>query len=109
VTDPDHVVRHVPPSCSSCGSGLKDAEVVDIERRQVFELPEIRLVVAEHVAERRRCRCECTTKAGFPAPQQTVREIQYLSSTTITYLANGEAKGTISAATTHTDLRIGAG
>jgi len=45
---------------------LEDAEVVDTERRQVFELPEIRLVVTEHIAERRRCRCGCTTKAAFP-------------------------------------------
>ena len=66
VADPDHVVHHAPPSCSSCGSGLEDAEVVDAERRQVFELPEIRLVVTEHIAERRRCRCGCTTKAAFP-------------------------------------------
>ncbi len=66
VTDPDHVVRHTPTACTSCGSGMEDAEVVDAEARQVFELPEIRLVVTEHVAERRRCRCGSTTKATFP-------------------------------------------
>ena len=66
VTDPDQVVVHTPPSCSSCGSGLEDGEVVGSERRQVFDLPEIRLVVTEHVVERRRCRCGCTTKASFP-------------------------------------------
>jgi transposase len=66
VAEPDHVVHHAPPSCSSCGSDLDDAEKVDTERRQVFELPEIRLVVTEDIAERRRCRCGCTTKATFP-------------------------------------------
>lgn len=66
VVDPDHVIHHAPSSCSSCGSGLDDAEVVGTERRQVFDLPEIRLVVTEHVSERRRCRCGCTTKAIFP-------------------------------------------
>jgi transposase len=66
VVDPDHVIHHAPPSCSSCGSGLDDAEIVGTERRQVFDLPEIRLVVTEHVSERRRCRCGCTTKAIFP-------------------------------------------
>lgn len=66
VADPDQVVVHTPPSCSSCGSGLEDGEVVGSERRQVFDLPEIRLVVTEHVVERRRCRCGCTTKAEFP-------------------------------------------
>ena len=66
VVDPDQVISHAPVSCTSCGSGLDDAEVVDTERRQVFGLPEIRLVVTEHVVERRRCRCGCTTKASFP-------------------------------------------
>ena len=66
VTDPDQVIHHAPPSCSSCGADLDGAEMVDYERRQVFELPEIRLVVTEHIAERRRCRCGCTTKADFP-------------------------------------------
>jgi transposase len=67
VTEPDHVVHHTPTACTSCGAGMKDAEVVDAERRQVFELPQIRLVVTEHVAECRRCRCGCTTKAEFPS------------------------------------------
>ena len=66
VADPDVVVHHTPSACTSCGSGLGDAEVVGTERRQVFELPRIRLVVTEHVAERRRCRCGSTTKATFP-------------------------------------------
>ena len=66
VVHPDQVINHVPPSCTSCGSDLGGAEVVDTEHRQVFDLPEIRMVVTEHVVERRRCRCGCTTKASFP-------------------------------------------
>ena len=63
---PDLTVVHVPESCSSCGSGLDDAELVDVESRQVFDLPEIRLLVTEHSAERRRCSCGAMTKASFP-------------------------------------------
>jgi transposase len=66
VADPDQVIDHAPPSCSSCGSDLGRAEVVSTERRQVFDLPEIRLFVTEHRTERRRCRCGCITKAAFP-------------------------------------------
>jgi len=51
VADPDHVVHHAPHACTSCGSGLEDAEVLDAEARQVFEVPEVRLVVTEHVTE----------------------------------------------------------
>jgi hypothetical protein len=32
----------------------------------VFDLPERRAEVTEHVAERRRCRCRAETKADFP-------------------------------------------
>ncbi len=67
VESPDVTVIHVPDACSSCGSGLGDAEVVDVESRQVFDLPEIRLFVTEHSAERRRCSCGATTKAAFPS------------------------------------------
>jgi len=55
VADPDDVVRHPPSCCSGCGAGLEGAPVEGCERRQVFELPEIRLHVTEHVVEARRC------------------------------------------------------
>jgi transposase len=66
VAEPDDVIAHVPGACRSCGADLGDAEVVGTERRQVFDVPEIRLHVTEHVAERRRCACRCETKAAFP-------------------------------------------
>src|ERR1019366_7949120 len=68
VADPDQVISHAPVSSTSCGSGRDDADVVDTEHRQVFDLPEIRLVVTEHVVERRRCRCGCTTGSTSPRP-----------------------------------------
>jgi transposase len=67
VVEPDEMVTHSPLLCGSCGAGLAGATVVDVERRQVFDVPEIVFVVTEHVAERRRCACGCETKASFPA------------------------------------------
>jgi transposase len=64
--DPDVVIHYVPDACSSCGSGLDGADVVGMESRQVFDLPEIRLFVSEHRSEKRLCRCGCVTKASFP-------------------------------------------
>ena len=67
VADPDEVVTHSPACCDGCGGDLAAAPVEGTERRQVFDLPEIRLRVTEHVVERRRCGCGCVTAAGFPA------------------------------------------
>lgn len=66
VAQPDQVVEHVPDRCGGCGEDLADAPLVGVEARQVFDLPPLRLVVAEHRAQRRRCACGTTTAAGFP-------------------------------------------
>lgn len=68
VADPDETIDHVPQTCQGCGSGLGAAQVVGVARRQVFDLPPIRLRVVEHRAQRRRCGCCGTvTAAGLPA------------------------------------------
>jgi len=64
--DPDDVEVHAPPCCGRCGAGLADAEVIAIERRQVFDLPKVTVKVTEHRAETRRCRCGATTTGVFP-------------------------------------------
>jgi transposase len=63
----DEVVVHAPPACGGCGGSLVEAEVVQTEARQVFDLPPIRLLVTEHRAEHRRCSCGITTAARFPS------------------------------------------
>jgi len=70
VADPDTVLTHAPAVCTDCGADLSDADVVSIERRQVFELPEVKAFVTEHRMERRRCACGCETKAP-PPPEAT--------------------------------------
>ncbi|MFD7442347.1 DUF6444 domain-containing protein, partial [Streptomyces sp. NPDC059909] len=68
VAEPDETAVHVPAACSSCAADLSGAEVVSVEKRQVFDLPEIRLRVVEHRLERRRCGCGQVTAASPPAP-----------------------------------------
>ena len=68
VPDPDQVVTHAPEWCGGCGAALSDAPVTGIQVRQVFDLPAVRLRVTEHQAQQRRCGCEHTTRATFPAP-----------------------------------------
>jgi transposase len=58
VATPDAVVAHRPPVCASCQAPLDEAPVVLGERRQVCELPALRLIVQEHRALHLRClRC----------------------------------------------------
>lgn len=60
------VVRHRPSVCRCCHGDLAEAEVVGEVRRQVIDLPPIRPMVSDHVAERRRCRCGAETLAELP-------------------------------------------
>lgn len=68
VATPDVVVEHRPIVCRGC-SGLLDpqAAVVLSERRQVYELPPLRLLVREHRALHVRCpTCAAVTVGTFP-------------------------------------------
>jgi len=73
---PDRVITHAPEACPGCGAPLDEAEVLTSERRQVFDLPEVRVTVTEHRRETRRCPdCGLTAKAEFPAGVGTA--VQY--------------------------------
>jgi len=64
---PDEVIVHAPDACSGCGTGLDDADVTAVVRRQVIDIPVPTPVVTEHHAQTRRCRCCGTaTTASFP-------------------------------------------
>jgi transposase len=69
VATPDAVVDHRPAICLGCQTPLgEEAPVVLRERRQVQELPPVRLVVTEHQALHLRCpACQAVTSGAFPA------------------------------------------
>jgi transposase len=75
VADPDQTVRHEPGSCDGCGRGLADAPEVGVERRQVFDLPPIRVRVTEHLLITRRCACGVTSCGT--APEGVNAPVQY--------------------------------
>jgi transposase len=67
VSTPDAVVEHRPRICDACQGSLDDAPVELRERRQVCELPALRLVVQEHRALHVRCpHCQAVTVGAFP-------------------------------------------
>jgi len=71
VKTPDHTRLHTLQSCTCgrCGGvSLKDTPVLDYERRQVFDLPPMRLEVTEHQAEIKRCPISgLNVRAAFPS------------------------------------------
>jgi transposase len=69
VPSPDEVVEHRPAVCTSCQRPLDEtASVAGYERRQVRELPPVRLLIREHRALHVRCpNCESLTVGTFPA------------------------------------------
>jgi transposase len=68
VTTPDEVVEHRPAVCAGCQTPLDEtARVVLYERRQVRDLPPVRLLVREQRALHVRCpRCEQVSVGPFP-------------------------------------------
>jgi transposase len=75
VDDPNERKRHEPGSCTGCGADLRDAPEVGVERRQVFDLPPMRVRVTEHQLIARRCTCGTTTCAS--APEGVTAPVQY--------------------------------
>jgi transposase len=72
---PDQRIPHIPTCCSGCGASLEGAQVVAEQRRQVVDLPPLRLEVSEHLAQSRLCECGVTTTAAFPT--EASEPIQY--------------------------------
>lgn len=67
VAKPDKIEAHPVNCCAHCRTSLKKEKAVKVERRQVFDLPEVRLEVTEHQVEVKICpKCQQTTTASFP-------------------------------------------
>ncbi len=75
VARPDREVRHEPACCSRCGAGLAGRPVTGVERRQVFDMPEVKITVIEHQLMERECGCGHRTKGA--APQGAEAPVQY--------------------------------
>ena len=58
---------HTADRCDSCGATLTDVEAEDHKRRQVFDIPPVKIEVTEHQAEIKTYpHCGCTNRASFP-------------------------------------------
>jgi transposase len=76
VTTPDEVITHHPTQCPRCQTPLQWVAPHAEERRQVVEVPPVRLQVREHRAAHVRCPgCGSLAVAAFPA--EVPSRIQY--------------------------------
>ena len=78
--EPDHTQVHPVKNCECCGRSLADQLADGLEKRQVHDLPPLRLIVTEHQAETKVCACGHCNRAAFPegvnAPAQYGPAIQ---------------------------------
>jgi transposase len=76
VEQPDHICVHKASTCPHCAADLQSVEPRGQERRQVFDVPPVRVEVTEHQAEVKVCpRCGEQVKGEFP--MDVTQPVQY--------------------------------
>jgi len=64
----DQTRKLLPDYCSCCSHSLEDVRSFAVERRQVYDLPDIELNVCEFESHSKRCpRCKTRNKPSFPS------------------------------------------
>jgi transposase len=76
VLKPDCVKVHPVQKCEHCQKSLRRVKVERYEKRQVFDLPPVRIQVTEHRVEVKVCQC-CGKESKGTFPQDITQPVQY--------------------------------
>jgi transposase len=71
VENPDFIEQHIPDFCNCCGNDITHIPYEFAGKRQVFDIPEIKIKVTEHQVFKKRCSCGHETKSDFPSQVKT--------------------------------------
>jgi transposase len=73
---PDKIIRHTLQLCPDCGLSLSEQKVLDIIKRQVFDIPTPKVEITEHQAELKHCSC-CNKVVTSLFPETVSSPAQY--------------------------------
>lgn len=76
VATSDEVRVHRVSVCEECGTSLEEVEPSKVERRQVHDIPALKVMVVEHQAEEKTCPC-CGRRNRAPFPPEVRYPVQY--------------------------------
>jgi len=63
---PDIIEKHIPEYCSCCGKDISNIPCTFVGKRQVIDIPEIKLQVTEHQLYKKVCTCGHETSSEYP-------------------------------------------
>ena len=76
VEKPDQIELHQAQKCKHCHTSLEEVAIQGYEKRQVFDVPPVRIQVTEHQAEIKECPI-CHQKTVGEFPDGVTQSVQY--------------------------------
>jgi len=66
VETPDFIEKHTPDYCNCCGKSLEHSVLIPAGKRQVYDIPKIKIKVTEHQIYKKQCLCGHISEASYP-------------------------------------------